>query len=101
MSLNNHGSSVAIDGNTIVVGTAWSDYVHLYRDWIYETRLRPASVVPAVDAFGFSVDVSGDSITVGDSFEASSGRVGRRLRVSVGRRRESGPRTPSPMLSGS
>ncbi len=77
MFANNYGSSVAIDVNTIVVGTAVSGYAYVYRataGFVFETRLRPVTYDAANDGFGITVAVQGDTIAVGDPREASSGR---------------------------
>lgn len=71
------GSSVAIDGNTIIVGvpedsaqggTGGSAYVFVRSGttWSKQTKLHPADVASA-DYFGFSVDITGDTIAVGAS----------------------------------
>ncbi len=67
------GRSVAIAGDTIVVGT--SDHgAHVFVEsagtWILEQILVPA-VIDAADGVGYSVALDGDSIVVGAPFEDS------------------------------
>lgn len=66
------GESVAVDGDTLVVGTYFETNgegaAYVFRrvggTWSQEARLK-ASAPNTSDAFGFSVDVSGDTIVVG------------------------------------
>jgi hypothetical protein len=64
-SFNNFATSVATDGDTVVVGTILSGYAYVYRrsgDFQFQTRLRPTSYDAANDRFGSSrVRVMGSS----------------------------------------
>jgi hypothetical protein len=64
------GNSVAISGNTVVVGTYWSEAVYVFEydgsNWWQKAKLT------AIDAqggekFGISVAIDGDTIAVGSS----------------------------------
>jgi serine/threonine protein kinase len=70
------GSSVAISGDTMVVGSGGDDdngnssgsvyvFVRKDTDWKFQQKLTPASDVQAFSVFGSSVDISGDTIIVG------------------------------------
>ena len=87
------GTSVAASGNTIVVGAQWEDssttgvnsvpdelathsgaayvFVRSGNDWSQQAYLK-ASNTGAWDAFGKSVEVSGDTVVVGATEEDSS-----------------------------
>lgn len=66
------GSSVAVDGNTVVVGApsegskegAAYVFVNVHSTWIQQTRLVPPDGA-AGDNFGSSVSIAGSSIVVG------------------------------------
>ena len=90
------GSSVAVSGNTVVVGATYEDsnargvngnqsdnsadtsgaayvFVRNGTNWSQQAYLK-ASNADMYDNFGSSVSVSGDSVVVGAFFEASSAR---------------------------
>ncbi|GMU23321.1 MAG: hypothetical protein AMXMBFR13_34000 [Phycisphaerae bacterium] len=78
------GSSVAIDGDVLVVGNGGSSHslegVYVFRwlgsNWQFEQKLT--SLVPSFSSFGHSVAVEGDLIIVGaygDSHEGASGSI--------------------------
>lgn len=78
------GESVAIDGDTVIVGAMWDDgfenaiedsgavYVFMRKNgtWVYQQVLR-ASNAGANDRFGKSVAIDGDIIAVGAFYEGS------------------------------
>lgn len=72
------GHSVALDGDAIVVG-AWRETgggaAYVFRrsgtSWTQETRLQP-DPIENLDAFGWSVAVSGDVVAVGAPLEDSA-----------------------------
>ena len=78
-ALDEYGTSVAIDGDLIVVGARLDDdrggdsgSVYVYRfngsNWVYEDKLLPTSITPGGSTgpfFGSSVSVRGDRIAVG------------------------------------
>ncbi len=77
-ALDKFGYSVAIDGNTIVVGayqddTGFADggsayvFVRSGTTWTFQQKLTPA-LQAASDEFGNSVGITGDSIIVGAHF---------------------------------
>ena len=74
------GESVAVDGDTLVVGTYFESNgegaAYVFRrvgaTWSQEARLK-ASTPNTSDAFGFSVDVSGDTVVVGARGRATRG----------------------------
>ncbi len=69
------GRSVAIDGSTIVVGTDTSLFSHVYTftrtggDRNETAELNPASRGDGSDGFGSSVDIDGDTIVAGATFD--------------------------------
>ena len=73
-SSDNFGRSLAMDGDTIVVGTPGDDEpsnsgaAHVFRgsgaSWSQEAKLTASDAANA-DNFGFSVDISDDTIVVG------------------------------------
>jgi len=77
------GFSVAIDGNTVVVGAPFKDeqttldsgaaYIFTFNgtDWVYVTTLLPYAPYEEGD-FGHSVNISGDKILVGTPGDSSS-----------------------------
>jgi uncharacterized repeat protein (TIGR01451 family) len=78
------GSSLAMDGSTLVVGAPWDDhsgftyagsvsvFVQDGSRWTLQQRLFP-SVPEQNSGFGWSLDVSGDTIVVGSSTDDHSG----------------------------
>ena len=82
------GRSVAIDGDTVVVGAAGSDvdgsesqgaayvFVRSGDEWLQQAKLTAADGV-AGDEFGFAVAISGDTIVVGARFVSTDGIDGR------------------------
>jgi hypothetical protein len=77
------GLSVALDGDTVVIGAPWDDddgsksgSVYIWRrsgeTWSLEQKIT-ASDAAAGDEFGNSVAISGDSLIAGASGEGSSG----------------------------
>jgi hypothetical protein len=91
------GDSVAIDGDTIVVGASWEDsaatgvngneasnsvtdagaayvFVRSGTTWSQQAYLKASHNAGTLgtDEFGFSVDISGDTIVVGSQYEDSS-----------------------------
>jgi hypothetical protein len=67
------GTSVAVSGNTVVVGApGWATYVFTRSatTWSQQAYLRPS--ISGGGEFGFSVAVSGDTMVVGDPREDSS-----------------------------
>src|SRR5437868_3818249 len=78
----NFGASVAVAGDTMVVGaSAFLNqttgagqafvFVRTGTNWIPQAYFRPFRTV-AYDGFGASVAVSGDTVVVGAPFESSS-----------------------------
>jgi hypothetical protein len=80
------GSSVAVDGDTVVVGAPYDDvsgksdqgsaYVFQGPGWLgqaAETAKLTAADGAAFDAFGYSVAVSGDTVVVGSIFHRTFG----------------------------
>lgn len=72
------GYSVAMDGNTAIIGAPYDDdggadvgstyvFIYLGSGWISQGKLQPA-VVTGVQRFGSSVAVSGDTVIVGAPF---------------------------------
>ena len=71
------GYSVAISGDTIVIGSHRDDdnnqvdsgsayvFVRAYGDWTQQAKLTAASDAGSSDYFGYSVAVSGDTIVIG------------------------------------
>jgi len=70
------GRSVALSGDTAVVGTGNSETVYVFvrngATWSPQASLTASNGTPT-DNFGFSVAVSGDTIVVGAQFEDGSG----------------------------
>ncbi len=77
------GSSVAISGNTIVVGAFTNDnagmdagsvYVFIWNglEWIEEAELIPIDAV-SEDGFGYSVSISGDTIVATSPYDDDAG----------------------------
>jgi len=69
------GFSIAISGNTAVVGAPYDDdngsnsgsayvFVHDGENWVEDDKLTASDGVP-YDAFGYDVDIDGDTILVG------------------------------------
>jgi hypothetical protein len=78
------GFSVAIDGDTLVVGRSSvigniEGFAHIFErsegEWVHRQMLATPSEMN--DNFGFSVDVDGDYIVVGGPFYANSTNYGR------------------------
>lgn len=77
-----YGSSVAIDGATIVVGapfpgsTLSSAYVYTFDgvDWVFEQKLAPPDVQDDLQ-FGSSVSICGDVIVVGAANRHTNGEL--------------------------
>lgn len=79
------GGKVAIDGDTLVVGSKFADYglsncgtAHVYQrdwgatgNWVLVTILV-ASDRAAGDQFGYSVGIDGDTIVVGADYDNSN-----------------------------
>lgn len=64
------GSSVAIDGDTAVVGSAWGNtgayvYSRSGSTWTFATKLAPDTGLDFAANFGAAVDIDGDRIAVG------------------------------------
>ncbi len=72
------GYSVAISGDTLVVGSLSSAFVFVRNgtNWTQQARLRATSVgtTQAGDLFGWSVSISGETVIVGAPYEDSSTR---------------------------
>ncbi len=77
------GGSVAVDGNTILVGANGDDdaggksgsaylFTRSGSDWVEQSKLT-ASDAKAADNFGYAVDIAGDTLVVGASNFESSG----------------------------
>jgi uncharacterized delta-60 repeat protein len=83
-SFDSFGSSVGINGDTIVVGSAYDDnaggtdagsayvFVRSGSVWTQQAKLT-ASDGAASDRFGYSVSISGDTIVVGAGFDDNAG----------------------------
>ncbi|HEV2883513.1 MAG TPA: hypothetical protein VGW36_01575 [Pyrinomonadaceae bacterium] len=87
--LDNFGYSVAISGNTVVVGTRFAAYGNRHEvpgrayvfiregtTWTLQTELR-ASDASAEDYFGTSVAIDGDTIAIGADSDSFSGNPAR------------------------
>ena len=74
-SYDNFGYSVAIDGNTIVVGTRSKRAVYVFRTTdggaTYDEVAKLTASDDTYGYFGYSVAVAGDTIVVGDYYENS------------------------------
>jgi hypothetical protein len=79
------GYSVAVDGDTIVVGASSAEErspgpgsVHVFvrhgSAWIHRTTLRPKDSRPG-DSFGFAVDIFGDTVLVGAASDQGAAYV--------------------------
>jgi hypothetical protein len=66
---DNFGRSVAIDGDTIVVGASGDDSrrgsVYIFRTYGQVRKLRAGDVAASGDGFGYSVAIDGDTVVVG------------------------------------
>ena len=104
---DNFGSSVAISGDTVVVGARFDDdpsnsgSAYVFRsdnDWVTSSQVAKLTAADAGqdDLFGFSVAISGDTVVVGAPFDDdpfNSGSVyARRARVVGNRKVEGGQR---------
>ena len=78
------GSSVAISGNTVVVGAPFDDQLgnaagaaHVFvRDgeqWVFQATLTAGAIGAPGDQFGGAVAIDGDTIIVGARFETTNG----------------------------
>ena len=68
------GRSLAISGDTLVIGEAGAAYVFVpdgQGGWQQQAKLK-ASETDADDRFGWSVAISGDTVVIGASYENSS-----------------------------
>lgn len=78
------GQSVAIDGDTLVIGAPGADvqrgaaqvYTRLGRDWVPQARLQ-APDGAAYDEFGRAVAIDGDTVLVGARVHATNGDFAR------------------------
>jgi len=73
------GNSVAVHGETVVVGAHWDDgggsvyiYIRSGTTWTQQARL-PASDGDAGDAFGSSVSIYGNTLVIGDWVDDAHG----------------------------
>jgi hypothetical protein len=75
-ALDHFGASVAIAGDTIVVGGDIGNVAYVFvrngTTWVEQTRLTAASI-GSVDNFGGSVAISGETVIVGAEREAPGG----------------------------
>ena len=74
---NGFGGSVAVEGDTAVVGASFGNEVFVFvragTSWTLQANLAPSS--PAGQAFGSSVAISGDTVVVGASYDDPVGGV--------------------------
>ena len=78
-----YGFSVAIDGDTALIGSMADDdngsasgsayvFVRTGEDWAQQAKLLPEDGARG-DQFGFSVDLDGDTVAIGAQFDADNG----------------------------
>ena len=70
------GSSLAIEGWNLVVGSPWESRVHRYQrytSWGIGYWSRTGTLVGASSSFGSSADMVGGQVTLGESYGTIGG----------------------------
>jgi len=69
------GASVAISGNTVVVGTFETDRVYIFTQtagvWSQQAELQPPEAVGNSGGYGHSIAIDGDTLVVGSYLEST------------------------------